>query len=245
MMTIILQELTARGFAAIVNKCSSVHAKWGNGPRSSRPVSLTVALLDPMPIVPVICQLFAYSPLLVNVPAGSYAEVTSGSGHSGLVLRISCLTPPGNFLSKSVNEMYAFIRVSPGGALGKDVVRHVVEQYNKHKSPNPWTRIEYFDSDRSQVIMANDRELPGNDYIMVVMGCTILDRRSFAAPIRRICQSKLGIDASVLPESRIFTLIRLHPGGSQPVVQRKRGLAAEQSAAGAPVSKRSAVRPGV
>ena len=245
LMTMILQELTARGFAVIVSKISSVHAKWGNGPRSSRPVNLTVALSDPTSILPHICQLFAYSPLIVNVPGGSYAEVTSGSGHAGLVLRVSCLAPSGNLLSKSISDMYGFIRVSPGGALGKDVVKHVVQQYNKNKSPQLWTDIIYFDSDRSQVILANNSELPGNDYVMVVTGCTILDRRSFTAPIRRICQANLGVAASVLPESRIFTLIRLHPGGSQPVMQRKRVLPPAQSDAGAPVSKRSALHHGV
>lgn len=215
LMTLIIDYLLNNGMERLVREIVSVHATRKGDPKDTlaiRPISLTVALAHATAVMDVIVQLMIASPLFLTIPAGTYASAVVGSANPPMLLKVFCYATANSWISKFINESYAFIRVSPGGTLSMNVVRNIVEQFNSKRATPLFTEMLHMDSDRSQTVVIRDQPLPGNDYVIVVRGCTFTDKVSFQVPLRSILQNVLGSLAASQPELKTFTLFRFVPG---------------------------------
>ena len=142
--------------------------------------------------------------------------------------------PASMWLGRMLSE-YSYIRVSPGGSLGMDILRHILVQYN---AENPAGRLFRnlldFVPDMSQAVLVNGTVIPGNDFIAVVSGCNVerfSQPISFNAPLDRILGAGFA-QVRGLPPSKRITLTKVAVGGGYRSGQRKRGaeLPAESAA---------------
>ena len=227
-----LRSVHDAGYGSIVDRIYSVHARFdtSTGSVDAHPLRLTITLNEADNILDCLAKLLFNSPLLVSVPAGSFAQVVEEEvSSSTLLLKVNVFVPASSWLGELMDQKYTFLRVSPGGSMGRDFVRGILQQFNAHCPTGPmFDQLLSFDADRSQAIMLEDVEVPGNDYVALVSGCKQFDRITFEAPVKRLLQQIPAFQpvAAAFPETKRFTISRLsfYIGGVAAAQRKKRGL---------------------